>query len=204
MWWLKRLLAAAAALIAAGAVAFFLYRYWPRSSPPGQAPLLTLASLAPLRESFNVQDGRERLLVLLSPTCPKCIAGASGLGELLTKATELRVPTLVVWMPVIASDIAPPTSAKLALVPGAQVRQFWDPKHLVSQQILTLARGQPNRLSADERQLVEHADVAWDLVALFPKGSQWTEQLPWPSLWGFPVEDSLARVRAALSAGESP
>ena len=83
--------------------------------------------------AFNEEPGSQRLLVLLSPTCPKCIAGASGQGELLvlTAAAAQSLRTLVVWMPVIATDIAPPTSAKLALIPGAHVRQFWDPGHLV-------------------------------------------------------------------------
>ena len=98
----------------------------------------------------------------------------------------------------IKTDVAAPTTGKLGLVRGPRVQQFWDPRHFLSQQVLALARAHLDRLSPDERELLEGAPVAWDLVALFPPGARWETELPWPSLWGFPVVDTLERLSQQL------
>jgi hypothetical protein len=189
------------ALLGVAVAGLVALRAWPRHTPAGQPPLMTLTSAAQMRAIFNESAGEQRLLVLLSPTCPTCVAGASGLGALLEKGSALRLQTLVVWMPVIKTDVAAPTSAKLALVPGPHVRQFWDPRHFISQAMLATARSHLDRLSQEQRDLLERAPVAWDVVALFPPGAQWEAELPWPALWGFPVVDTLDRLGEQLAPG---
>jgi hypothetical protein len=139
----------------------------------------------------------------LSQTCPTCVAGATGLGELLDEASALHLQTLVVWMPVIKTDVAAPTSAKLALIRGSRVQQFWDPKHFISRELLALARAHLDRLSPDTREMLEGATVAWDVVALFPAGARWEAEPPWPGVWGFPIVDSLDQIRDQLAASGS-
>lgn len=159
-----------------GVLALAVYRYWPRTTPAGQAELLTLGSVAPLRDAFNAPGSDPKLLVLLSPTCPKCIAGAARLGTMSPEALGRNIRVLVVWMPVLVSDVAPPTNSKLALLPGVAVRQFWDPDQLVSRELLALGREHLERLSPEEREQITSARVAWDVLAMFPAGSRWEAQ----------------------------
>lgn len=201
MKWLKRLVAALGVLVAVAAGGLVVHRFWPRHTPPGQPPLKTLSSADPIKTALNEAASERRLLVLLSPTCPTCVAGAKGLGELLEKTSAAGLRTVVVWMPVIQTDIAAPTSAKLALIRGSHVQQFWDPKHFISRELLAVARAHLDRLSSDTREMLQEATVAWDVVALFPPGARWETELPWPAVWGFPVVDSLDEIRERLASG---
>jgi hypothetical protein len=201
MSWRARVAGGMGLIALAVVLSFVAYRYWPRTAPAGQPALLTLASLAPLREAFNAPGSDSKLLVLLSPTCPKCIAGAARLGTMVPESLGRETRVLVVWMPVLVSDVAPPTSSKLALLPGASVRQFWDPEQLVSRELLALGRAHLERWSAEEQEQITGASVAWDVLVMFPGGSRWEAQLPLPSLWGFPVEDNLERIAASHGTG---
>ena len=62
------LIAAAGALVVAGAVAWHLWS--PRRTPPGQPPLARIApsTLGLLRDAFNAASDVPRVVVLVSPT----------------------------------------------------------------------------------------------------------------------------------------
>lgn len=57
-------------LALAGIVAFSVYRYTPRRTPPGQPPLahVTPESFEDLRAAFNLSRDEVRVFALLSPT----------------------------------------------------------------------------------------------------------------------------------------
>lgn len=198
---LRRLGLVCVSIVAAALIVLLGIRLWPRQTPQGQPPLVRLSSIEPIRQAFNAATDRTRVVALLSPTCGTCIAGATELGRRLATRSTVPVTTLVVWMPVILTDIAAPTSARLALIADARAQQFWDPDHLVSTAILSLAHQHVDRLSADQRDLLEGAPVAWDLVASFPPGVQWASELPWPSFWGFPVVGAVDDLVAPWSPG---
>src|SRR5438105_4777584 len=112
-----RLALVAASFFGAALVAALCFRFWPRTVPRGQQPLARLSSLEPFRRTFNDAKDRTRVVALLSPTCGVCIAGASALENVLERVGAAKpVAAFVVWMPVLRTDIAPPSSAKLALV----------------------------------------------------------------------------------------
>ncbi len=115
--WIRRLAIGIAALAVLVAVGLVSYRAWPRRAPPGQRALETLSALDRIRTAFNEARGEYRVVALFSPTCAVCVDGAAGLGQLLQgTAPSSPVRAFIVWMPVIGTDIAAPTSAKLALI----------------------------------------------------------------------------------------
>ena len=102
-------------------------------------------------------------------------------------------------MPVIGTDLGPPTNATLALIADPATRQFWDPDHVVSTEVLEVGRRHVDRLSPEDRSVVANTTVAWDMVAVFGPSATWDAELPWPSYWGRPVVDAIEDVRARLA-----
>jgi len=129
------------------------------------------------------------------------VRGASALEQILDESTGRRLRVLVVWMPVLLTDLGPPRSSTMALVGDARVRQFWDPKRLVSARFLDAARAHPDWMSERDRYaLSRDKGVVWDFVALFPSGATWKAEPPRPAYHGGPVVDVADPLRQALSA----
>jgi hypothetical protein len=96
---------------------------------------------------------------------------------------------MVVWEPVIVSDIAPPTTPVLALVPDTRTRQVWDASHVVSTTI---------RKSQGE----DPGNVVWDWIALFPPGVRWDDAFPRPAFEGGEVVRVIGQVEEQLSVAK--
>ena len=104
---------------------------------------------------------------------------------------------LVVWEPVIATDIGPPTSTVLRLIHDARAIQFWDAKRALSKDIVRSIRADPSRYSPPQE--ISEDFIVWDLVALFSKGARWDEDLPVPVHYGGPVVETVAGTREKLA-----
>ena len=64
------------------------------------------------------------------------------------------------------------------------MRQFYDPDHLIAKQMKADARApQP------EPDCCSRKGILWDLMAVYPAGSHWTEKLPVASLFNGTVVD---------------
>ena len=130
--------------------------------------------------------------------------GASALQPILDASPGAPIRTLVVWEPVIWSDVAPPTSSVLALLRDPRARQFWDSGLAVSRDIVRSVNVDPARYGFDEP--LDESFVVWDVVAVFPPGAVWNDgDLPVPTYYDGPVAyrtEPLARaVARALEAG---
>ncbi len=112
------------------------------------------------------------------------------LGEL----PDQPVRVLVVWEPVVAADVGPPTSEVMGLVNDARARQFWDPEHRVSAELLRTARADRDRYGAGPRKVV------WDWVAVFPRDARWDTDPPKPDFAGGDVVSVIGQARAQVDA----
>lgn len=94
--------------------------------------------------------------------------------------SNLRV--FVVWEPVLPTDLAAPSTATMERLSDIRVRQFWDPKRLLS------------------RELGEHdrSSVVWDYVAIYRAGEAWADAPPKPMYAGSPVVRSIGGAGQAL------
>jgi hypothetical protein len=99
---------------------------------------------------------------------------------------------LVVWEPVLRTDLAPPTSHVLAHIRDPRARQFWDAGRLLSASMVQAARerGDP----------VPENGIVWDLVATYPPGVLWKEAPPLADFSDGPVVNVIDAARRRLGA----
>ena len=116
--------------------------------------------------------------------------GASALQTFLEDAPGRPLRVMVVWEPVIPTDLAPPSSGTLERIHDPRVAQFWDPERRLSAEIVR---------SGVEPGLGPE-DIVWDVVALFAAETRWGAQFPRPAFRGFPVVDSIPGLRRAVDA----
>lgn len=121
---------------------------------------------------------------------------------------DTSLAVLVVWEPVIWSDVSPPTSAVLGLLSDTRVAQYWDPQRALSSAIVRSVLADPGAYPAGMH--VEVDTIVWDAVALFPAQARWSGAFPVPEFHGYPVvralaeRDPLAGVSGASAAGPRP
>jgi len=127
------------------------------------------------------------------------VRGASALGDLLHKYPAADVRVLVVWEPVILTDIGKPLQVVRRPLADPRVTEFWDEKRWLSPRMIERAamiargKGEEPPLGPDE--------IAWDVIAMFPPGTLWEDPFPVPSWYGEePVVRSLGPVEEALSS----
>lgn len=142
------------------------------SSPaqPADPAYVTLdPGLSRLRDDFNADAGKVRLLYIVGPTCPVCLRGMDDLGKALAAdEDDARLHTFVVYVPALgakASDIGP----TLALLPGKHVQRYWDPKG---------ASGRSFEGTLDIKEF------AWDVWMVYAPGQRWDGSAPpVPAFW---------------------
>ena len=123
--------------------------------------------------------------------------GASALGELLDKYPDADVRFLVVWEPVILTDLGRPMRAVRKPLADPRVMEFWDedrwlsPRMIERAALIARAKGEEPPLAPD--------DIAWDVIVQFAPGTLWEDPFPVPSWYGEePVVRSLSPVEEAL------
>jgi hypothetical protein len=112
---------------------------------------------------------------------------------------DAPVRVLVVWEPILASDIAPPTTGTLARIADRRAMQFWDEHRVASQEIARAIAAGQTRLPLGYRHPLRSDTTIWDFVAVFPAGSRWDGALPVPDFHGDPVVRAVPGVRAWLA-----
>lgn len=168
-----------------------------------QGPLCDLgSSVGPFVEEFNRNKDRPRLVVLVSPTCPECLAGALAARRVLTQSTG-RALLLLVWMKGLPEDEWQRAEGQAREFRGDRIRQFWDGRDLLGAQVAT--------------RLNRAGLVVWDIYLGFRPGLVWDEQMPQPAGWvhqmgeapwaGDPdhavAHELEARIRRVLDAAET-
>lgn len=96
----------------------------------------------------------------------------------------------------LPTDWAVPASSTLRRLSDGRVQQYWDPNHLLAAQMKKDARApQP------EQDCCVRSGILWDLAAVYPPGSIWSEQMPAATVFNGPVVDVTGAIEAALAAG---
>lgn len=122
--------------------------------------------------------------------------GASALDGLLAEFEGAPVRVLVVWEPVLKTDVVGPRNRTLGLVDDPRVAQFWDPGLVVSKDLVRSANTDPTRYGLGEPFPDDF--IAWDLVAVFRPGASWRADLPVPEYYSGPVVDAIDEAREAI------
>ncbi len=91
-----------------------------------------LSSIAMLKASFNHDAGKVRLLLVFSPTCATCLAGASWVQkEILESDPTPSLRVYAIWVPFHGAG---QLAANLweRVLPDPRVLQYWDGTSLAS------------------------------------------------------------------------
>jgi hypothetical protein len=105
---------------------------------------------------------------------------------------SLRV--LVVWEPMLATDLRSPVRSTLGRIPDRRGSQFWDPQHLVAKDLIKIAgehSEQPKPACCFDNGLF------WDDAVLFPPHSTW-RQTPTAIFWNGAVVRVTTDLEKAL------
>jgi len=129
------------------------------------------------------------------------VRGASAIQDVLSENARAAVRVLIVWEPVIVTDVAMPTSSTLARVHDARAAQFWDQDRALSGDIIRSVMADPDRYSLPDE--VDEKTVVWDVVAVFPPGATWDRDIPKPSFYGSPVVDAIDGLGPAIRGAKS-
>jgi hypothetical protein len=154
-------------------VPFVLHRLGPPGTEPPAPPAVPVVALSPeaaeLREAFNRDRGRVRLLMLLSPKCSRCLSGAGIVGRrVLPRAADGELAVLVVWGPMFGEETLEDARGAAVRLPHDRAAHFW-------------TGGQELALEAGRRLGLPEGRPAWDTYLLFPPGITWEAELPPPA-----------------------
>jgi mercuric ion binding protein len=147
--------------------------------------------LAELRTRFNADKGKVRLLMLLSPTCPMCVGGASVVQtKVLDAVKDPDVRAYAVWVPILDSDGESTVGKASTRLSDARVSRYWDGKG-------ELVRSYARVLALGERP-------AWDVYLLYGPDAEWKTEPPRPDTWMHQLQglDASRRLDGAKLAAE--
>jgi hypothetical protein len=98
-----------------------------------------------------------------------------------------------VWEPILSTDWKSPSGSTLSRIVDTRARQFWDPKHLVAQQ---LSRAAKEKVQSLPDCCLDRGNN-WDEAILYPPASKWSDK-PIPVFWNGPVVKTIAGLERAL------
>lgn len=168
-------------------------------TPQGQPPLLFLTpqSLPQFAQEFNRDAKMERVVLLMSPTCPVCLEGSSKVEAVLKRNSGSNVRVFAVWEPMLPTDWRRPGTGVLARLSDPRVIQVWDSKHLIARLMETGAAGrQPSCCTRNGSW--------WDVIASYSRNAKWTNAAPAPVLLDGTVESTAPRLEAELTGHPQP
>ena len=108
--------------------------------------------------------------------------GASAIEKLLNDHPDSEIRVLIIWEPVLPTDVRAPSTMTLKRISDARVIQFWDKGRLLSHVMGEHDRG----------------TIAWDYIGIYEPGTVWDAAPPKPVFDGRPVVQVIGTARTAL------
>lgn len=93
----------------------------------------------------------------------------------------------------LPTDWSAPSSSVLRRLSDDRVQQYWDPDHVLATQMQRDAR--PPQPVQD---CCVRSDILWDLAAVYPPGSVWSDRMPPAVVFSGPVVDVTEAIEEAL------
>jgi len=129
--------------------------------------LVTLDEMqARLREDFNRDRGKLRLMLLIGPSCGVCLRGMKDVNEdLLSGNGDSKLRTYLVHLPTLNATEKDARRA-MPLITGGNPTHYWDPS------------GRTGEVYAETLDLRDGDDYAWDVWMIYGPDAQWTGAVP--------------------------
>lgn len=128
--------------------------------------LVELTSFASLRDAFNSNQGKVRIVTLLSPSCGYCVKGYRYMRKIFDEVDDDDLRMYVVWLPMLSEDskaVAERISGEAA--DTRIVCQSWDEDRLTGKAW---------------RDLMDMDGIAWDVYYLYDRDASWDDSEPTP------------------------
>lgn len=140
-----------------------------RADAVASAPKVSVQTLAKdgaeLKAQFNQDQGKVRVLIILSPTCGPCRMSARLVERhLLDQVKDPGLSVYFVWEQLGAHDSAEAAAQIASLLPDERAHHFWSPDRFASTAFQTPVG-------------IQHT-TAWDVFLLFGRGKRWTDAPP--------------------------
>jgi hypothetical protein len=125
-----------------------------------------------LKEGFNADKTAPRVLLIVSPLCPACRAGASAVQkEALAQIDHEKLKIYVVWINRFPFDSLKAAQNATKLVSDKRALHFWDGSGALGKQfgkVVSLPGGKT---------------FAWDVYFVFEPNVEWRADPPTPAYW---------------------
>jgi hypothetical protein len=162
-------------------------------APPGQPQLLAITpqTLPEFTQEFNRSANVERVVLLMSPTCPVCLEGSTRVEAILRRHPGSNIRIFAVWEPMLPTDWGRPSTGVMARLSDPRVTQFWDRNHLIAGLVEKGADGRRPACCT----LNGHW---WDVIAAYPPASKWAATAPAPELLNGTIVHTAPELGAQL------
>jgi hypothetical protein len=117
-------------------------------------------------------------------------------GQLLKEYSDQKLHVLVVWEPILPADWGSPSASTLGRITDRRARQFWDPQHLVAQELSRMVSAKPGE---PKPECCVNKGFFWDDAILYAPRAQWKDA-PASVFWNGPVVRVLPGLGKALSS----
>jgi hypothetical protein len=124
------------------------------------------------------------------------LRGASAIEKLLSGNSDASLRVLVVWEPMLVTDWETPGRGTLRRISDQRARQFWDPDHLVAQELNRFVNAHPEQKVP---ACCFDKGFHWDESILYAPHSQWKDAPPL-AFWNGPVWKAAPDLENALRA----
>jgi hypothetical protein len=117
-----------------------------------------------LKDDFNANEGRVRLMFLSGPTCGICLRGMADLNDefLADSQTDDRLVTLVVHVPTLGAT-EEHVADTIPLLSGPRIHHYWEESGILGQHY---------------REVMDVESYVWDFWAIYSPEARWDELLP--------------------------
>src|SRR5258706_8107359 len=126
-------------------------------------PMQDLSSTEQLKQKFQQDSGKVRLIALVSPICPECRRGFADMQSILKEIPDSRLRAYIVWLPMFPGDSRSWAQTRSDEFKDDRLSYYWDGSKLTGEEW--------NKTLGINR-------TAWDVYFLYGSGSQWDGAAP--------------------------
>ncbi|MFQ5600449.1 MAG: hypothetical protein ACE5G2_07840 [Candidatus Krumholzibacteriia bacterium] len=135
------------------------------------APYTVLENRLTLREPFNRDSGKIRVIAFLSPSCPRCqVTAGQFQRDVLDKNDTEELSVFLVWLKALQKDTEEALTTMMGKVSDPRVQHFWDPERVLNHQLL-------DAIMFDVQLRI------YDVYLLYDREAKWEKRLPRPGFW---------------------